>query len=291
MTDMCPTTTDPDGKALFRITEEAANENIFLTFVGIGVDFDAELTRKIGTIKGCTYLCVKSEKDFKKMMNEQFSYLVTPAFLDVKLTLKSSSPGCTPEYVYGSPGCEHPHEGELLGIKAGFPSMKETAQTTQGGVVLVKMPSNFSEPSLSITSTYKDRTGRSYGDVYDFQFPSSQEELFQGSAVRKAVLLTRYVNFMKNFIRDSLNQPGVSPVPVIMDEKNGIPIPGEPSKETSKCAKIQPLSPAYKELFTKFITYFEKEADILQDKTLLQELALAQDIMNATPQEAVTSLN
>ena len=43
LTDMCPNVGTSDGKSLFTITENNAKNNIFTTFIGIGVDFDTNL--------------------------------------------------------------------------------------------------------------------------------------------------------------------------------------------------------------------------------------------------------
>lgn len=43
LTDMCPNIGSTDGESLFKITENNAKNNIFTTFIGIGVDFDTKL--------------------------------------------------------------------------------------------------------------------------------------------------------------------------------------------------------------------------------------------------------
>ena len=47
LTDMCPNVGTSDGKALFTITENNAKNNIFTTFIGVGVDFDTQLVEVI----------------------------------------------------------------------------------------------------------------------------------------------------------------------------------------------------------------------------------------------------
>lgn len=47
--------------------ERLANERVYTTFVGIGVDFNSEMTKRIATVKACNYLCIASSKEFKKV--------------------------------------------------------------------------------------------------------------------------------------------------------------------------------------------------------------------------------
>ena len=49
-----------------RTVDSLANERVYTTFVGIGVDFDTSLTKRIATITACNYLSVSSTKEFKK---------------------------------------------------------------------------------------------------------------------------------------------------------------------------------------------------------------------------------
>jgi len=119
---------------------------------------------------------------------------------------------------------------------------------------------------------YEDRTGKKYEDEQVFEFPNSSEDKFQGSAIRKAVLLTRYINFMKVFVMDIASHKTSPTVNTI----NGIPVPG--SFEDSKQHTLGKLSPEYHALFDKFVAYFSSEADVLGDPTLINELELIQKI-------------
>jgi hypothetical protein len=91
---------------------------------------------------------------------------------------------------------------------------------TKGGIVLVKlkklstdnslaMQFKYCQISLELTSqrlSYEDSDGKKYTDNETIQFVEAKggEDIFQNTSVRKAILLVRYVNFMKHFLRDSL---------------------------------------------------------------------------------------
>ena len=44
-----------------------SSERIYVTVVGIGLDFNTDVTKELGTIRACNYLGVKSAKEFKKV--------------------------------------------------------------------------------------------------------------------------------------------------------------------------------------------------------------------------------
>lgn len=89
---------------------------------------------------------------------------------------------------------------------------------TKGGVILVKVkkvkdsdePIHFKfEISLNLlylpdsSVSYEDRDGNKYSDKDSVKFPDPKTFPFHTNAsIRKAVLLVRYVNLMKHFLRD-----------------------------------------------------------------------------------------
>ncbi len=50
-------------------------------FISTGVDFNNDAVERIGKIKNCSYMTVKHSRDFKKMMDEDFQYLVRFIYL------------------------------------------------------------------------------------------------------------------------------------------------------------------------------------------------------------------
>lgn len=77
---MDPGTSPGECDSLFALTQTLADKHsIYVTFIGIGVDFNSAVVKRIAAIKGCSYLCVRTSRDFKKMMDEEFKYFVTVA--------------------------------------------------------------------------------------------------------------------------------------------------------------------------------------------------------------------
>jgi len=272
-TDMDPGTSPRDCDQLFALTETLAEKHsIFVTFIGIGVDFNSAVVKRIAAIKGCSYLCVRSSRDFKKMMDEEFKFFVTIAAQDVKVQLRNlQTSGWEVEEVFGSPGNEHPVDGVLCQVNSIFPSPKASRTETKGGVVIIKLRPTSDSPQqeLIAVTTYHDKNGHEFTDKQVIALPSLTEDSFGGSAVRKGVLLTRYVKFVKRMLEDA--QSGGVPS---LDDTTGLfgaPLPKK--KETAPPAKLRHggLDDSYLPLYDKVAKWFAAESE-LQNDTLLLDL-------------------
>jgi len=65
LTDAIPNDSG-DHPAMVEISKENIKNNIFTTFIGLGVDFNVEFINDIASIKGSNYYSIKSAVDFKK---------------------------------------------------------------------------------------------------------------------------------------------------------------------------------------------------------------------------------
>ena len=101
LTDAMPNLGETNDLGLFRMLADNADQGIYTTFIGIGVDFNTKLVEEITKIKGANYYSVHSASEFKKRMDEEFDYMVTPLVFDLRLKL--DAPGYEIEKVYGSP--------------------------------------------------------------------------------------------------------------------------------------------------------------------------------------------
>ena len=86
LTDAMPNLGETGDLGLFRMLEDNADRGIYTTFIGIGVDFNTELVESITKIKGANYYSVHSAREFKKRMDDEFDYMVTPLVFDLRLT-------------------------------------------------------------------------------------------------------------------------------------------------------------------------------------------------------------
>lgn len=125
------------------------------------------------------------------------------------------------------------------------------------------------------STSYVDRTGTQHTFSEEFKIPdvsensSSDSDYFQTVSARKAVLLTRYVNFMKLYLRDVMNKKEHEP---LMTFSSGIGVPEVlKDDQVNSSVSMSPLSEHYKKLFKAFVTHFEQEMDTINDKMLDRE--------------------
>jgi len=288
LTDATPNNGDSDTNKMLEFMKANQAKKIFTSFVGLGVDFNIELVNILTKLKATNYFSVKSAAEFSHLMDKEFDYIVSADVFDV--VVQCVDGGFEVERVYGSPGYEIPKSGIVFEMNSGFPSLKEDPNTTKGGVVLIKLKpksgwfssTDISKPiKLKFKTTYCDREGKKFDDYQELDIPGfTDSDVYSGTAARKAILLTRYVNFMKQFIRD---QKANTKHPY---DKLGIPIPQvKDSKSSDYGSPMKELEPAYLTVVEKFREYFTKEADALSDAKLLNELELVNKIVD-TPKKS-----
>lgn len=297
LTDAMPNLGDTSEEGLLGITKGNAEDKIYSTFIGIGVDFNTELIEAITKIKGANYYSVHSSKEFKTRMGDEFEYMVTPLVFDLKLQLEAD--GYDILEVYGSPEAEEA-TGEIMYVNTLFPSKQEGGET-RGGIIILKLRKTSEDASLTLSASYKDRVGNSHSNEKSISFKKSSPESFDNTGIRKGILLSRYTNLMKNWVlneRESVVddvpiQPliyrcdGGKEVSVGADmaiARCGImepPMPPEPklSRWERQSVSLR-VSDHYEDLFKEFKDYFEDEMDAIGDDTLDQEVDLMQKLIN-----------
>ncbi|MDQ1261590.1 MAG: Ca-activated chloride channel, partial [Euryarchaeota archaeon] len=270
LTDAMPNMGDSSDLGLFRMLEDNADQGIYTTFIGIGVDFNTELIDSITKIKGSNYYSVHSAGEFQTRMNEEFDFMVTPLVFDLRLKL--DAPGYEIEKVYGSPEADLA-TGELMKVNTLFPSKAEEGQV-KGGVILVKLKKLSNRGNMRLAVSYQDRNGVKDGDEAEVDMAEANADIYQNDGIRKAVLLSRYADLLKNWMIDERKAAdnGWKIVPSVT-LANGIVIPielGEWERQSLPLAVSEP----YPELFGRFSDYFQSEAQVLGDSTLEQEEAI-----------------
>ena len=93
MTDANPSSYGGEDLALIDLTKKLAEskEHIYTTFIGMGLDFNIELVNKIVKSRGTNYFSVQSSREFKKILVEDFNYIVTPIVFNMDLQLESQA--------------------------------------------------------------------------------------------------------------------------------------------------------------------------------------------------------
>ncbi len=269
MTDAMPNIGETSETGLFGMMKKNADNKIYSTFIGIGVDLNTELIETMTKIRGANYYSVHSAKEFKTRLDDEFEFMVTPLVFNLNLNLDAN--GYKIEKVYGSPEANEA-TGEIMKVNTLFPSKTEEGQT-RGGLVLLKLKKISQDASIKLKVTYEDRLGKENSAEASIDFPDKQPDYFENTGVRKGVLLARYADLMKNWINDERN----SVIKPSVDEKAGIIVPLEEDFKLGQWERQSVqlhVSDKHKELFEKFSEYFETEMKELKDDSLSKELEL-----------------
>jgi Ca-activated chloride channel homolog len=270
LTDAMPNLGETGDLGLFRMLEDNADHGIYTTFIGIGVDFNTELVENITKIKGANYYSVHSAKEFTERMDDEFDYMVTPLVFDLRLKL--DAPGYEIEKVYGSPEADQ-STGELMRVNTLFPSKAQEGQV-KGGVILVKLKKLSRDGKMKLEASYQDRNGVLDRDEARVQFSEADPDFYQNNGIRKAVLLSRYADLLKNWMIDERvaaeNGWKIAPSVTLA---NGIVIPIELGKWERQSMSLT-VSEGYRMLFKDFGDYFQKESRALGDKDLQKEQSI-----------------
>jgi len=272
LTDAMPNIGETSKHGLLGITEDNADDNLYSTFIGIGVDFNTELVEYITKIRGANYYSVHSAREFEDRMDEEFEYMVTPLVFDLELELEAV--GWEIEKVYGSPEANE-STGELMKVNTLFPS-KTKGGETRGGLVLLKLKRLSSDGELTLTVSYEDRNGNHETVETEIELEGEEAEFFDNTGIRKGVLLSRYADLLINWIIDEREHDDwIRPWPARVDHEIGLCMP--PPHHTllnqwERQSMSLTLSREYEELFEEFSEYFEKEMNAIGDDTLEQEV-------------------
>lgn len=268
LTDAQPNTGSVGRGNLVKLTKDAAEESVYTSFIGVGVDFNTELVEAMTKIRGANYYSVHSSREFTQRMDEQFDFMVTPLVFDLALTVDAD--GYDIEAVYGSPQADLA-TGEIMKVNTLFPSDKSGGET-RGGVVLMKLKETGDNPELRLTASYEDRSGEASSTVADVAFDDAETgEYYDNTGIRKAIALSRYVNVIKAWTQDARSD---SQVPQV-NTKDGIVLP-EPVPEARlsqwERQSTELTLAGYADVFSDMRAYIDSEREALDDEDMEKEL-------------------
>jgi hypothetical protein len=200
-------------------------------------------------------------------MTWDFDYLVFPITYDEIVGLEDTK-AASLVAVCGSPSSMDGYPpGTLIVSNCSFPSQTQgkNNESTKGGVILAKVLLDDPSKPLQIKSSYRDFNGKTHTHSHSvcFKQPSGESTFhFDDTTTRKAVLLTRYVAFMKAFLSDMKYR--VEDLSVT--KENGIPY--VVSSEQNKGGEARP--DLYLEMMEEFLRYFDQDASVVEDVDLGQ---------------------
>lgn len=272
LTDAMPNMGDIKSGGLYSMMKNNADNGIYTTIIGIGVDFNTELIEKISKVKGANYYSVHSATEFKKRMMDEFEFMVTPLVFD--LSLKLDTDGYLIKKVYGSPDADQ-STGEIMKVNTLFPSKIEDGQT-KGGIILLKLEKTSNDGRILLQTSYEDRNGIRDSDQKVVNFGNDESDFYENSGIQKAVLLTRYAELMKNWAfdeRNNMENNKVIQLPESVFEYRNFDTDYTNSQLGMWERQSVPLqvSETYKKIIAEFSNYFKLKMNEIGDNDLKQE--------------------
>ncbi len=279
ITDAMPNYGKTDDEGLMKYVKENADKGVYTSFVGVGVDFNTELTEAISDVEGANYYSVHNSKEFKDRMGEEFEYMVTPLVFDLQLNLKSEDYEIAK--IYGS-DTANKENGNIMKVNTLFPSKTTSEGEVKGGIILLKLKKKNEKSSgnLNLSVSYKDRDGKEFSNSEDVVF-AEQEEHYDNTGIRKAIVLTRYANAIKNWImyeRTGEQRFIIVPAIGIMDfnySEDEVRVMLGRNERTSVSLKV---SDTYKNVFNTIKQYITSENEQIKDENLKQEIEILEKL-------------
>ena len=294
ITDAMPNYGTTSDEGLLSYVEENADNGIYTTFIGVGVDFNAELVKQISSVRGGNYYSVSSAEQFKTRMGDEFEYMVTPLVFDLNLDLESD--GYEIAAVYGTDDVDA-EEGNIMHVNTLFPSISNSSEEVKGGLVLLKLRrlDNTESQDIKLKVTYEDVSGEEHSNEQTVTL-NSEENYYDNTGIRKGIVLTRYVNVLKNWIAyERVGEPEF-----LIDTNTGIiewddvstyyDLDDEYeddyyyyygySNENERTSVDLSVSDEYKETFRILREYMSSEINEIGDDTLEQEIEILDKLID-----------
>jgi Ca-activated chloride channel family protein len=264
MTDAMPNQGQTSRENIVDEFETAATAGIHTTFVGIGLDTNADLVESISGVRGANHYFVHSTAEFERRLSEEFTYMVTP--LVFNLSLEVVSDGYELETVYGSPNADRA-TGEVMHVTTLFPS-PTTDGETRGGVTLLQLEQTAPDPSVELVAKWTQRDGRRNSHTAEISLSPQTVGQFDNSGIRKAVLLARYGRLLRDWAADThAGETGDG----VDDWNHSDKTVADGWKRQSASLSV---SQSYLEAFGTMRGYVADEMTEIGDETLSQELEL-----------------
>eukprot|EP01083_Nonionella_stella_P038442 104592_1 len=224
----------------------AVQKRIYSTFVGICNRFSLQ-RNTLNNMNGCNHACIFSSEQLKHKVVTRFDEMMTPLMFDLKIdiTNKNTASSCI-QSVHRLNGPAAADKDRLHIATVFAKDHKEDHQ-----LFLCKV-STFTDLQLVITFT--DQSHQNVNNVIPIPLTDDTTShpltnYYDNNAIRKAILLARYVNLLHQW-RQQNNQ-----------SKNGI------------------ISNAFQKKIQYFIQHFETESRLIKDTSLTQEINVLQSML------------
>eukprot|EP00485_Elphidium_margaritaceum_P014457 CAMPEP_0202728062 /NCGR_PEP_ID=MMETSP1385-20130828/185435_1 /ASSEMBLY_ACC=CAM_ASM_000861 /TAXON_ID=933848 /ORGANISM="Elphidium margaritaceum" /LENGTH=792 /DNA_ID=CAMNT_0049394307 /DNA_START=1086 /DNA_END=3464 /DNA_ORIENTATION=+ len=268
-----------DGQTLLQLVRTCANnaENyIYSTFIGVGLDFNAQLIETISNTRGCNSFCVQSTDEFRRTMTDEFELMVNPLVFNVVLRINVEGGACRIDKVYGvSSAMEESvmNSGQVTKITTLFPSKKSKEKGgSKGGIQLIKLKKLLANANangklnVEIQVSFEDKFGIKHENIQYVALDEGDDDddddegggtdmieasnFYDNSGIRKGILLCKYAEIMKQWIAH------------------------ERSVNNIQTGGALTVSDKFQNIIKKFMSHFEQEMKAVNDDELMKELNL-----------------
>ena len=271
MTDMMPNTGTTGESELTRLFADAAAEGTHTTFIGMGLDANAELADALSGIRGANHYFIHSADEFEQRLGKEFDYMVTPLVYDLALDLDAD--GYEIEAVYGSPSADAA-TARLMHVGTLFPSAKQNGEA-RGGVILIRLNQTRPDAELSLLASWTERDGGEYTERVTVDVPE-ESETYAHDGVRKAVALARYARVLRAWAQDLHDRADVA---------TGVDdwlIPNQRGEHEREPVPLV-VPDRYTDRFEELRLYLEAEMEAIADETIQQEVDLLETVAKQAP--------
>jgi Ca-activated chloride channel family protein len=281
VTDAMPNSGATSTELLGGQLSDHADRGIYSTFIGVGIDFNAQLVDQITGIRGANYHNVQSGQQFQERMDEGFRYMVSPLVFDLSLELDAE--GYEIAQVHGTTS-DAAAEGNIFTVETLFPSQTD-GNRTKGGVILVELErkSAVADSVVELTASYENQAGERSETTEQIEFQQHEPEYFENDGIRKAVALARYAELSHNWLAYEWA--------TITDEEFETPEGGIEHREAVGMSQWERqsedlrVSTPFPDRFETYAEYFEEEIEALGDDAMYEELQLIYSLLDEANSE------
>lgn len=274
ITDAMPNVGEYTSDNLMGLVKGNAKSKIYTSLIGVGVDFNTELIEEILDTEGANYHSVHDNEEFKRILADEFDYMVTPMVFDLDFSIESDMYDI--ENVYGTDSIVK-EEGKIMHVNTLFPSSTNSSGEVKGGIIILKLKQKEvqdKEDDIVLKVTYKDKNKKEYTSEEKVAFKNA-EEYYDNTGIEKGIALARYVNV----IRDWILYERTNKESVLITAKSGIiECPDEVFEyvlgENERASTELSVSENYKEIFRNLKEYLSKEKDATGDDSIDNEIEI-----------------
>ncbi len=275
MTDAMPNTDDTSESGLLDMTREMARNRVYLTFIGMGIDFNSQMVKSISQVRGANYFSVHSPAEFRKRLADEFECMVNPMVFD--LALQVQAPECKILKVIGSPEADLAN-GRIMNVSTLFPAPTD-ADGTRGGIILLQLNRPMVDTWLTLTLSYEDRRGTIFDAQEKIILKAHADEHFDDNGIRKGILLARYADLLKD---TATGRHGIRVATAAAADSDG-----SGWSYWERPGRRLQVSAAANDALSVFRQHFSHEAEKIGDPTLLKELRLLDDLIALIPADRI----